>query len=80
MTRQFTTSAALALHEGEPQQRDHQWTEIERVGDEFLGELERRVHHNAFAAIRRLALHQEIAAVEVSRVAVVHKRSLPITS
>ena len=64
-------SAALALHEGEPRQRDHQRREIERVGDEFLGQLERRVHHDAFAAIRRLALHQEVAAVEVRRVAVV---------
>ena len=66
-------SAALALHEGEPQQRDHQRREVERVGDEFLGELERRVHHDAFAAVRRLALHQEVAAVEVRRVAVVHE-------
>ena len=45
--------------------------EIERVGDEFRGQLERRVHHDAFAAVRRLALHQEVAAVEVRRVAVV---------
>ena len=66
-------SAALALHEGEPRQRDHQRREIERVGDEFRGQLERRVHHDAFAAIRRLALHQEVAAVEVRRVAVVHE-------
>src|SRR5207344_1667074 len=65
--------AALDLHEGEPRQRDHQRRDIERVGDEFRGQLERRVHHDAFAAIRGLALHQEIAAVEVRRVAIVHE-------
>ena len=37
------------------------------------GQLERRVRHDAFAAIRRLALHQEVAAVEVRWVAVVHE-------
>ena len=45
--------------------------ELERVRDELLGQLERWVRHDAFAAIRRLALHQEIAAVEVRWVAVV---------
>ena len=51
--------------------RDHERTELKGVGDEFLGQLERRIHHDAFAASGRLALHQKVAAVEMRRVAVI---------
>ena len=45
--------------------------EFERVRDEFLGQLERRVRDDALATVRRLAFEQEVAAIEVCRVAVV---------
>ena len=56
---------------GEAQQHHHQRREFERVRDELLGQLERWVRDDALATVRRLALQQEVAAIEVSRVAVV---------
>jgi len=66
-------ASALAFEEGKPQQHDDAGAQLQRVRNELLGELERWVCYDGFAAVRGLALHQEIAAVEVCWISVINE-------
>jgi len=59
----FEDSASpLGLEEREAQQHDDARAKVERMRDELLGELKRRIRDDAPAAVRRLPLQEKIAA------------------
>jgi hypothetical protein len=53
-------AAALALHEGESQQHDHERRQPERMRNETLGNLKGRIGYDAGAAGRHLGLPEEV--------------------
>src|SRR5262249_27325888 len=65
--------AALAFVEGEPRQKSHARTKIERVRNKWFDEFERRIRNNGFTAVRHLVFEQESAAPETVRATVVDK-------
>src|SRR5262245_32999114 len=62
--------ATIGFIKSPPKKHDHEWADLDRVCDELLDQLECRICQDALVAGRH-PLHQEVAPVEMRRVAVV---------
>lgn len=53
-------SAPLALKEGQPQEHDHFWAEVEGVSHKLRRQLEGRIRHDRLSANGQLTLEKKI--------------------